>query len=49
MRILKKHYKRYSLKTGVKTALPRCEVSKNYRQRMMRVLEEAYAGLTWVA
>ena len=48
---VKTKYKKsvHSLKVGVKTTLPMCEVSKNYRQRIMHVLEEAYAGLTWVA
>lgn len=39
----------HALKVGVKATLPMCEVSKNYRQRILHVLEEAYAGLIWVA
>ena len=37
------------VKCGVKTALPKCDVSNNYRQQIIHILEEAYAGLTWLA
>lgn len=51
MNTLQDRYKKATgaIKTGTRTALPRCDVTKNYRQRIVRVLEETYAGLTWVA